>query len=186
MEFPVLQFVLVVPCALTGQHWKESGSIFFSSSIRHLSTSLLFSMLSSPTCLSLTFCDRCSNPLIILMALCYSVASTVKFKNQSIFSTMFLLFSYSRGWTKAVPIGTFCPSRHHLLFCLFLIMHSQLHSFDCIGLPGFRVTSEQGWKLFQLLKKVMEEWHFPPFILTAIRLHLCNIFERLNARELLS
>lgn len=76
MEFHVFPSVTVPSFPFTGFHWKESGSIFFIS-VKYLYTSIhtdsplkpLFSRLENPSSPSLSWCVRCSSPLIILVDL---------------------------------------------------------------------------------------------------------------------
>ena len=74
LELPLLQFVPVAPCPVTGHHWKESGPILLTLPRRYLEAflrsplSLLFSRLKKPSSLSLSSQERCSSPLLILVA----------------------------------------------------------------------------------------------------------------------
>lgn len=70
--FPVLRQNLpcfsLCPLLVTGQHWKEPGSLFFTPSLQILvhidetSQSLLFSTLNNPSFLNLLSQERCSSP----------------------------------------------------------------------------------------------------------------------------
>ena len=72
MEFPAFQCVPTASRPVTGHHWEEPGSIFFTPShqvfihIDKIPLSLLFSRLSCPSSLSLSSCERCSSALIFV------------------------------------------------------------------------------------------------------------------------
>lgn len=74
----MFQFVITASGPLTRQHWKEPGSVFFTTSILvfvHINKSplsLILSRMSSS--LSLSSYVRCSNTLIILLALHWSLS----------------------------------------------------------------------------------------------------------------
>ena len=59
-ELPLLPFVPVAPCPVTGHHWKESGPVLLTPTCRYLEAflrsplSLLFSRLNKPSSLSLS------------------------------------------------------------------------------------------------------------------------------------
>ena len=81
-EFPVFHFVPIASLPVTGHHWEEPGCVCFTPSHRisinfgmihtHTPQSLLFSRLSSPSCVSPFSPKRCSRPLIIFVALCWT------------------------------------------------------------------------------------------------------------------
>lgn len=77
-EIPVFLFVCIAPVPMTENHWKQLGSSFFTPFLQvfehmgKLFLSLFFFLLSSVSSFSLSSFMRCSNPLIILMALCWS------------------------------------------------------------------------------------------------------------------
>lgn len=123
------------------------------------------------------------------MALCHSVAASVQFEFDP-----FSLSCLSCLYCSVIPKGELRLSLFPFsiliafIYCLaLLITHPRLHSFDCIMLPGLRVTDEQDWKLFQLPKRIIGEGHFCPFILIAIvhGLHHWNILGIVHATELL-
>ena len=89
MVFPVFHGTLIAFCPVSGQHWQESGSIFFPTlhpPQSHIHThwwdphlSLLFSVLNIPSPLTLSLYVRWSKPYIIYWAglnhLCWTHAS---------------------------------------------------------------------------------------------------------------
>lgn len=89
------------------------------------------------------------------MALCHSVSSNVQFEFNP-FSLSYLSCLYCLVIPKSELRLSLFPFSilNAFIYCLaLLITHSQLHSFDCIMLPGLRITDEQAWKLLQLPKK---------------------------------
>jgi len=62
MEFPVLQFVPLAPCPVSGHYGEESGPFFFIPShqvnIGEIPPSLLFSRLKSSSSCSLSSCEK--------------------------------------------------------------------------------------------------------------------------------
>lgn len=78
MEFPVLQFVPIVSCPVSGHQWEKSDSIFFTAlyqvflNIDKIPLSLLFSKMNRTHFHSLSSYVRCSSSLIISVALCWT------------------------------------------------------------------------------------------------------------------
>ena len=72
-EHLVFQFMPIASCLGTEHHWKEPGSILFTSSLQEfihideISLNLLFSRLKSPSFLNFSIQERCSSPFIILV-----------------------------------------------------------------------------------------------------------------------
>ena len=84
-EPPVFQSVPIAPGPVTGHHWKEPGCLLYTLPLWTWMRSLLgqfFSMLNSPSLLSLSLHERCPNPVIIFVALSWpcSFQTAVFFK----------------------------------------------------------------------------------------------------------
>ena len=88
IEFLVFGFLPIASCPVTGLHWEETGSMFFTPShqiyvnIDENCLSLFRSRLNNPRSLSLFSCERCYNP-VILVALCWTCSA----KSMSFVST---------------------------------------------------------------------------------------------------
>lgn len=122
--FPVFQFVPVVSGPIPGNHWEESGSLFlhlpfrYSYTLMRFPLSFFFSRLKSPSSLSLSlYRERCSNPLIIFMALHWT-SSTMYWNDsskcnpgtiaQKMLTTVHLSCSHMREWALAILYPMWC------------------------------------------------------------------------------
>lgn len=94
-----IHFVPIASRSIPGHHWEELGSTFFTPScqvfmhVDKISLSLPCSRLSNPSSLSLSSCDRCSKPLITLVALCWTRCSV----------SMSPLYWGAQHWTQHWP-----------------------------------------------------------------------------------
>jgi len=80
-NLPVPQFVPTASCTVAKHHWKDLGSVLFALScqvfihIYKIPPSLLLPRVKNTDSLSLSPFERCSNPLIILVALHWTLSS---------------------------------------------------------------------------------------------------------------